>query len=86
MQADDEHLLLVEPPTYATNEDWAERLVHLQDVHKFGKCDKEKKFFRADHFRQHITHAHDGITGNWMAFLERACYAEMLTGHRSTVE
>ncbi|KAK4946279.1 hypothetical protein LTR66_014307, partial [Elasticomyces elasticus] len=27
---------------------------HLNHVHKYGECNQAKKFFRADHFRQHL--------------------------------
>ncbi|CAI6099467.1 unnamed protein product [Clonostachys chloroleuca] len=38
-------------PRYATEGYSEERSRHMQDYHKFGECDKVKKFFRADHFR-----------------------------------
>ncbi|ERF69376.1 hypothetical protein EPUS_08648 [Endocarpon pusillum Z07020] len=52
--------------------DWDARFVHLTNVHKFGECDKTKKFFRADHFRQHLKHSHAGTRGNWWGVLENA--------------
>ena len=42
-------------------------------VHKFGECNKAKKFFRADHFRQHLKHSHAGSSGKWTNMLENAC-------------
>ena len=42
-------------------------------VHKFGECNKSKKFFRADHFRQHLKHSHAGTSGKWTNMLENAC-------------
>jgi hypothetical protein len=42
-------------------------------VHKFGECNQAKKFFRADHFRQHLKHSHAGTSGKWTNLLENAC-------------
>lgn len=30
-----------------------ERIRHLEDTHNFGECNKNKMFYRADHFSQH---------------------------------
>ncbi|KAL8879302.1 MAG: hypothetical protein Q9198_003059 [Flavoplaca austrocitrina] len=56
-----------EPP------DWADRVAHLTNVHKFGECNQSKKFFRADHFRQHLKHSHAGTSGKWTNTLEQEC-------------
>ena len=59
-----------------TNEpapDWDERSRHLINTHKFGECNQSKKFFRADHFRQHLKHSHAGTSGKWTNMLETAC-------------
>ncbi|KAF9760913.1 hypothetical protein IL306_004058 [Fusarium sp. DS 682] len=61
---------------YATEQDWDERIRHLQEVHKFRECKSSKKFFRADHFRQHIKHSHAGTMGSWTNMLENACRLE----------
>ena len=53
--------------------DWDRRLDHLTNVHKFGECNHAKKFFRADHFRQHLKHSHAGTSGKWTNMLENAC-------------
>jgi hypothetical protein len=53
--------------------DWDDRVNHLQNVHKFGECNQSKKFFRADHFRQHLKHSHAGTSGKWTNMLETAC-------------
>ncbi|OQO02863.1 hypothetical protein B0A48_11146 [Cryoendolithus antarcticus] len=53
--------------------DLAARSEHLNTVHKFGECNKTKKFFRADHFRQHLKHSHAGTSGKWTNMLENAC-------------
>jgi hypothetical protein len=53
--------------------DWEARIEHLINVHKFGECNKTKKFFRADHFRQHLKRSHAGTSGKWSSMLENAC-------------
>ena len=55
------------PPT------WDIRIDHLTIVHKYNECDKAKKFFRSDHFRQHLRHKHSGKSGKWTNMLENAC-------------
>ncbi|KAF2480047.1 hypothetical protein BDY17DRAFT_231479, partial [Neohortaea acidophila] len=52
---------------------WDIRAEHLNHVHKFGECNQSKKFFRADHFRQHLKHSHRGTGGKWTNILESAC-------------
>ncbi|GAB7361523.1 hypothetical protein MBLNU230_g1579t1 [Neophaeotheca triangularis] len=52
---------------------WEKRADHLNHVHKFGECNQAKKFFRADHFRQHLKHSHAGTSGRWTNMLETAC-------------
>ncbi|KAF2184239.1 hypothetical protein K469DRAFT_580293, partial [Zopfia rhizophila CBS 207.26] len=49
---------------------------HLETEHKFSECNKKKKFFRADNFRQHIAHGHNGILGSWMKELVDAAKTE----------
>ncbi|KAJ5446921.1 hypothetical protein N7445_001742 [Penicillium cf. griseofulvum] len=56
--------------------DWDRRFEHLTTVHKFGECNNAKKFFRADHFRQHLKHSHAGTSGKWTNILENACMKE----------
>lgn len=60
----------------ANDQDWDERIRHLQDTHKFRECNSSKKFFRADHFRQHLKHSHAGSSGKWTNMLENACMIE----------
>lgn len=55
---------------------WEERINHLTSVHKFGECNATKKFFRADHFRQHLKHSHAGRSGKWTNILENSCQRE----------
>lgn len=55
-----------------TEREWKIRIKHLQTVHNFRECD-EKKFFRADHFRQHLVHCHAGTSGEWTHIIEDAC-------------
>lgn len=52
---------------------WDIRRDHLSVVHKFRECNQAKKFFRADHFRQHLKHSHAGTSGKWTNQLETAC-------------
>lgn len=61
---------------HATDQDWEDRIRHLQDVHKFRECNSSKKFYRADHFRQHLKHSHAGTSGKWTNMLENACMME----------
>ncbi|OBS15576.1 hypothetical protein FPOA_13611 [Fusarium poae] len=63
-------------PRHATEQDWDGRIRHLQDVHKFRECNSSKKFFRADHFRQHLKHSHASTSGKWTNMLENACMLE----------
>ncbi|RAQ49926.1 C2H2 finger domain protein [Aspergillus flavus] len=56
--------------------DWDRRFEHLTTVHKFGECNNAKKFYRADHFRQHLKHSHAGTSGKWTNILENACMKE----------
>ncbi|KAL8718717.1 MAG: hypothetical protein Q9225_004181 [Loekoesia sp. 1 TL-2023] len=56
--------------------DWNDRIAHLTNTHKFGECNQSKKFFRADHFRQHLKHSHHGSSGKWTNMLEGACMKE----------
>lgn len=60
----------------ASDQDWDERIHHLTVVHKFRECNSSKKFFRADHFRQHLKHSHAGSSGKWTNMLENACMME----------
>ncbi|CUS14701.1 unnamed protein product [Tuber aestivum] len=52
---------------------WGQRIDHLTGEHKFGECNQSKKFYRADHFRQHLKHSHSGTSGKWTNVLENAC-------------
>ncbi|KAK3706753.1 hypothetical protein LTR37_012598 [Vermiconidia calcicola] len=52
---------------------WDIRAEHLNHIHKFSECNQAKKFFRADHFRQHLKHSHQGTSGKWTNMLENAC-------------
>ncbi|MDI1487194.1 MAG: hypothetical protein OHK93_006463 [Ramalina farinacea] len=52
---------------------WDERQHHLKNAHKFGECNQGKKFYRADHFRQHLKHSHGGKSGKHTNSLEQTC-------------
>jgi hypothetical protein len=56
----------------ATEQDWEVRIMDLRKVHKFRECNETKKFFRADHFRQHLKHSHAASSGKWTNMLEKA--------------
>ncbi|KAI0435633.1 hypothetical protein F4803DRAFT_557798 [Xylaria telfairii] len=56
---------------------WDARLRHLKDAHKFGECNTSKKFYRADHFRQHLKHSHAAILGDGTSHLEAVCMKEL---------
>jgi hypothetical protein len=49
---------------------------HLEDVHKLRKCEHSKKFYRADHFRQHLKLSHASRIGEWTVMLENTCMRE----------
>jgi hypothetical protein len=55
---------------------WAVRAEHLNNVHKFRECNRAKKFFRVDHFRQHLKHSHQATGGRWTSMLETACMTQ----------
>lgn len=61
---------------YPNPPQWTDREEHLVTVHKFRECNLGKKFFRADHFRQHLKHSHAGTSGKWTNQLENACMRE----------
>ncbi len=54
----------------SSDADWTRRRKHLSKIHKWEMCLREKQFYRADHFRQHLKHAHNGVSGWWIATLE----------------
>ncbi|KAG9250623.1 uncharacterized protein F5Z01DRAFT_640032 [Emericellopsis atlantica] len=58
---------------FATKGDWNKRLYHLEEAHEFSKCNR-KKFYRADHFRQHLKHSHARAGGSYQ--LDNACMTE----------
>jgi hypothetical protein len=62
--------------TFPNPPNWPARIEHLTRIHKFGECNQGKKFFRADHFRQHLKHSHAGTSGKWTNLLENACCRE----------
>ncbi|KAK3298726.1 uncharacterized protein B0H64DRAFT_318014 [Chaetomium fimeti] len=54
--------------------DHDELVRHVETVHRFGVCDRKKKFYRADNFRQHLKGTHVALcSGVWLKELERAC-------------
>ena len=55
--------------------DWADRVKHLTEVHKFGECNR-KGFYRGDRFAQHMRHSHAATRGPWNKVLERVSLRE----------
>ncbi|KAI0168942.1 hypothetical protein GGR52DRAFT_497744 [Hypoxylon sp. FL1284] len=62
---------------HASEKDWAERFSHVREVHRLGECNATKKFWRADHFRQHLKHSHAATPGRWTSTLEALCIADV---------
>lgn len=56
--------------------DWTLRLDHLRIAHRFDACNQNKKFFRADHFRQHLMHRHAARKGEWTQILVNASFKD----------
>jgi hypothetical protein len=65
--------------------DWQRRTDHLLLDHKFGECNQNKKFFRADHFRQHLKHSHTAVVGKWTNYLESACMMQRVAVGRVAI-
>ncbi|KAH8587471.1 hypothetical protein B0O99DRAFT_483314, partial [Bisporella sp. PMI_857] len=57
----------------ATQRDWETRIGHLREMHRFEECDHTRKFFRVDHFGQHLKHSHAAASGKWTHLLEKTC-------------
>jgi hypothetical protein len=51
----------------------AELVSHLEKVHHFGECNREKEFYRVDNFRQHLKTTHVAKQGKWLKDLEAKC-------------
>lgn len=58
---------------FADDAHQAELVSHLESVHKIGECDRNKKFYRADNFRQHLKKTHVAKPGKWLKALEGVC-------------
>lgn len=52
--------------------DWHARILHLFNVHKFGKCNQSKKVYRGDALQSHLLAAHTGLKGMWLSYLVSA--------------
>lgn len=63
---------------FANPPNWEARAKHLNQIHKIDECNKKKKFFRLDHFRQHLKHSHAGVCGVWMDTLGNTCMKDEL--------
>lgn len=51
----------------------AELLGHLEGIHHYGECNREKEFYRVDNFRQHLKTTHEARQGKWLKDLEARC-------------
>jgi len=51
----------------------SELVVHLEKVHHYGECNREKEFYRVDNFRQHLKTTHVAKQGKWLKGLEAKC-------------
>jgi len=55
---------------------WEERIQHLQTKHNFRECNTSKKFFKVEHFRQHLKHSHGASFGPWTRNIVDLCRRE----------
>jgi hypothetical protein len=60
-------------PAYLTDDSLQ---THLDRDHRFNECNKAKKFFRIDHFRQHLKYSHGACTGWWTEGLDALCRSD----------
>ncbi|KAL2266674.1 hypothetical protein VTJ83DRAFT_6026 [Remersonia thermophila] len=56
-----------------TYQNTKELIAHVESVHRIRECDGNKKFYRADNFRQHLKNTHVALPGRWLKVLERGC-------------
>ncbi|CAD0083353.1 unnamed protein product [Aureobasidium vineae] len=63
--------------------DWKHRRNHIVQTHGFGKCKEAKRFYSADHFRQHIKDWHAGTSGIWTDEIVTACMREPPSRNRA---
>lgn len=54
---------------------------HLDDVHRWDLCSREKQFYRPDIFRQHLKDNHRALPGWWSEKLERNARREIQRPH-----
>ncbi|KAK5656447.1 hypothetical protein OQA88_4829 [Cercophora sp. LCS_1] len=50
-----------------------ELISHLEDIHHYGECNREKEFYRVDNFRQHLKATHVAKQTKWLKELEARC-------------
>ena len=53
---------------------------HLEAIHHYGECNREKEFYRVDNFRQHLKTTHVAKQGKWLKDLEARCRTTTATG------
>ncbi|KAF2237822.1 hypothetical protein EV356DRAFT_359895 [Viridothelium virens] len=59
---------------------------HLRIAHRFQQCNLEKRFWRIDHFRQHLKHSHGAFIGKWTEVLEDACMEAIPESQKDRVD
>ncbi|KAL9092828.1 MAG: hypothetical protein Q9165_004246 [Trypethelium subeluteriae] len=59
---------------------------HLRIAHRFQQCNLEKRFWRIDHFRQHLKHSHGALIGKWTEVLEDACLEAIPESQKDRVD
>lgn len=61
----------------------SELVEHLEKYH-YGKCNREKEFYRVDNFRQHLRTTHVAKQGQWLKFLEAKCRMTTNAGEKGS--
>lgn len=45
---------------------------HLEQMHLWQGCDPRKRFYRPDHYQQHLRHVHGALPGPWTVAVQTA--------------
>ena len=53
---------------------------HLSGAQKLGQCHQEKRFYRLEHFRQHLKHSHGAMISGKLSTIERFAQFEAVVG------
>ena len=59
---------------------------HLRLAHRFQQCQDEKRFFKVNHFRQHLKQSHGALLGEWNNVLENACLEAVPVSQQDRLE